>query len=49
MAFIGVFSAKLNDVGDEIKEVAISVSRVIVEHIGGISTDARGRPWFSLN
>jgi hypothetical protein len=49
MAFIGVFSASLIGVPDEIKKTAHWVSKVVAEHIGGISVDVQGRPWFRLN
>jgi len=49
MAFIGVFSTSLIDVSDEIKKTAQLVSRTLVEHIGAISAEVQGRPWFSLN
>jgi hypothetical protein len=49
MAFIGVFSARLIGVSDEIRHSAENVSRLLVENIGGISADVRGRPWFSLS
>ncbi len=48
MAFIGIFSAKLVHVSAELREAASAVSRCLVENIGGITTDVRGRPWFSL-
>jgi hypothetical protein len=47
MAFIGVFSAKLIGVPDEIRDVVHSVGRVLVENIGGITADVRGRPRFN--
>jgi hypothetical protein len=47
MAFIGVFSARLIGVPDEIRDVAHSVGRVLIEHIGGITTDFQTRPWFT--
>ena len=46
MAFIGVFSAKLIGVPDEIRDVAHSVGRVLAEHIGGINANVHGKPWF---
>ena len=47
MAFIGVFSTKLIGVPDEIRDVAHRVGRVLLEHIGGITADAQGKPWFN--
>jgi hypothetical protein len=49
MAFIGVFSARLVGVPEEIRDAAITISRVLVENIGGISADVEGRPWYGLN
>lgn len=49
MAFIGVFSAKLIGVTDEIRNAANGISRMLAENIGGISADVQGRPWFDLN
>lgn len=49
MAFIGVFAAKLVGVPDEIRDAANTISRVLIENIGGVSADVQGRPWFSLS
>jgi hypothetical protein len=49
MAFIGVFSARLLGVPEEIRDAAVTISRILVENIGGISADVQGRPWFSLS
>ena len=49
MAFIGIFSAKLIGVTDEIRSVAHDVSRVVVENMGELSADVQGRPWFKLS
>jgi hypothetical protein len=49
MAFIGIFSAKLIGVTDEIRSMAHDVSRVVIENMGAISADVHGRPWFKLS
>ena len=49
MALIGIFSAKLIGVTDEIRSVAHDVSRVVIENMGAISADVHGRPWFKLS
>jgi hypothetical protein len=47
MAFIGIFSAQLIGVPDEIRDVVHSIGRALAENIGGISLEAQGKPWFA--
>ena len=49
MAFIGVFAPRLCAVPPAIEQALQEVNRLIVEHIGGVNADVKGRPWLKLH
>ena len=49
IAFISVFSVNLIGVSHEIRSAVIDASRILASHIGAITVDVKGRPWFKLN
>jgi hypothetical protein len=49
MAFIGIFASKLCGVPIAIEKALQDVGHIIVEHIGGVNVDVKGRPWLKLH
>jgi hypothetical protein len=49
VAFIAYFSSYLLDLHKDVRKTLNDIARALLEAVGGVTTDAKGRPWFKLN